>query len=176
LIYVDFTQMLPAFQMRRMWCIQDAPSRCIASFMYFKDADPLFDFLLTLMSAGGRGENDMTALMNHVRGTTEGVGLLPIIDHVCGGDDRYTANLPQFGALFDGAAVGQYVGGVDPRNAAGDTRGFINETTVFKCSEERFEWRGGRPYLNGHPLVNLHIHSKDLARWTANNLSGKQFD
>ncbi len=167
LIYVDFTKMLPAFQTLRVWCIQDAPNRCIASFMYFKDHDPLFDFLLTLMSAGARGENDMTALMNHVRGSSADVGLLPIIDHACDADTRYSEHLTRFGALFDGAAVGQYVGGVDPRNAAGDTRGFINETTVFKCSEERFEWRSGRPYLNGLPLVNLHIHSKDLARWSA---------
>lgn len=172
LIYVDFTAMLPAFQTRPMWCIQDAPQRCIASFMYFRGYDPLFDFLLSLMSAGARGENDMTALMNHVAANPE-VGLLPIINHPNNGDRRYSENLSLFGALFDGAAVGQYVGGVDPRNAPGDTRGFINETTVFKCSEECLSWVSGRPYLNGLPLVNLHIHSKELSRWLSpsNNLS-----
>ena len=173
LVYQDFLRQLPAFQTRRMWCVMDAPTRCIPSFVYWQDADAVFDLLLTLLGAGARGENDMTALASHAHKYPQGVGWLPIVTPGAGAPPEYSAELDRFGLLFDGAAVGQYIGGVDPRNQAGDTRGFINETTVFRCDRVRVEWRVGadglrRPYLNDRPLVNLHIHSKDLRRWVSN--------
>lgn len=171
LIYVDFTKMLPVFQTLPMWCVLDAPTRCVPSFVYWRNSDAIFNLLLSLLRAGERGENDMIALATHARLYTDDVGALPIITADYAGVDRlYSKHVDAFGALFDGAAVGQYIGGVDPRNDAGDTRGFINETTVFRCDRVRIEWNTGadglrRPYLNGMPLVNLHIHSKDLDRW-----------
>jgi hypothetical protein len=80
----------------------------------------------------------------------------------------------QFGGyIFDAAAIGQYVGGVDPRNCQGDTRGFVNETCVIKYADEGVViWKTEddnvkRPFLqrNNHqviPIFNLHIHSKAL--------------
>ena len=155
----------------------DAPTRCIPSFVYWRDADAVFDLLLTLLGAGARGENDMTALATHAHKFPQSVGWLPIVPAGCGAPPEFSAELERFGgALFDGAAVGQYIGGVDPRNQAGDTRGFINETTVFQCDRVHVEWRRGadglqRPFLNDRPLVNLHIHSKDLRRWLSNRAS-----
>jgi hypothetical protein len=170
LIYMDFTKLLPAFQTRRMMCVMDAPDRGIASFVYWRDVDALFDFLLSCLNAGSRGDNDMVTLARHAYAHGDTVGWLPIItpDYL-GVDPRYSERVAEFGALFDGAAVGQYIGGVDPRNTPGDTRGFVNETTVFKCDKATLEWRVQdglrRPFLNDTPLVNLHIHSKDLKRW-----------
>jgi len=76
------------------------------------------------------------------------------------------------GFIFDAAAMGQYIGGVDPRNSdAKDTTGFVNETCVIKYADfASFEWRGGRPFLRikGGPLVpifNLHIHCKNLKKF-----------
>jgi len=98
------------------------------------------------------------------------IGCLPIItNYVSDIPKRYTENANTFGVLFDGAAVGQYIGGIDKIHNKNDTSGFINETTVFQCDKAKVEWRyadGLRvPYLNGLPLVNLHIHSKELHRW-----------
>lgn len=173
LVYQDFLSLIPAFQTRRMWCVMDAPSRCIPSFVYWRDADAVFDLLLTLLGAGARGENDMTALATHAHKYPQSVGWLPIVPAGNGAPAPFCEELGRFGALFDGAAVGQYIGGVDPRNQAGDTRGFINETTVFRCDRVRVDWRRGadglfRPFLNDYPLVNLHIHSKDLRRYISN--------
>jgi hypothetical protein len=173
LVYQDFLPLVPAFQTRAMWCVMDAPTRCIPSFVYWRDADAVFDLLLTLLGAGARGENDMTALATHAHKYPQGVGWLPIVPDGVGAPPEYSAEQGRFGVLFDGAAVGQYIGGVDPRNQAGDTCGFINETTVFRCDRVRVEWKRGadslyRPYLNDLPLVNLHIHSKDLSRWISN--------
>lgn len=166
LIYYDFTKLLPVFQTRPMSCVLDAPLRCVPSFVYWRDADALFDLVLSLLNAGARGENDMIALARHAHAYPHKVLRLPIVTpDYAGIDAAYSSGLAEFGVLFDGAAVGQYIGGVDPRNTSGDTRGFINETTVFKCDRVRVTWRNGAPFLNDVPLVNLHIHSKDLRAW-----------
>ena len=74
--------------------------------------------------------------------------------------------------IFDAAAIGQLVGGVDPRNAAGDTRGFVNETCVIKYKEEgEIVWREvdgfNKPFIKIFtkevPIFNLHIHCKSLS-------------
>jgi hypothetical protein len=61
------------------------------------------------------------------------------------------------------------LGGVDPRNAPGDTRGFVNETCIIKFDKYSFFWKTDgikRPFImidgNEYPIFNLHIHSKNL--------------
>ena len=77
-----------------------------------------------------------------------------------------------FECIFDAAAMGQYLGGIDPRNDSNDTRGFINETCIIKYNGYKFCWIKDllsnlyKPYLIVNnkliPIINLHIHSKDL--------------
>jgi len=165
LLYMDFLEKLPMFQQKEMWCVLDAEDRCIPGFVYFKTPSILEELLHTCIDCSRAGMNDMTALAQFQRGS-RGVGCLPIITNYCAPlPQHYTEYAEAFGCLFDGACVGQYIGGVDPRNQPGDTRGFINETTVFQCDKVTIEWEDGKPWLNGLPLMNLHIHSKDLARW-----------
>jgi len=78
-------------------------------------------------------------------------------------------NSDTFPFIFDAAAMGQYLGGVDnPR----DTRGFINESCAIRYDLHQFEWEiiDGikKPFLvmkNGQrkPIFNLHIHCKKVA-------------
>lgn len=173
LIYHDFTKKIDIFRERDMWLVLDAPDRCIPSFLYFKSPSSIQDLLPTLITCAGRGINDMNALAYYYRNNQTKVGLLPIISNYQ--DDIpscYYEHASKFQCLFDGACVGQYIGGVDPRNIPGDTRGFINETTVFKCDKASVNWHIIEslryPFLNNLPLVNLHIHSKDLKRWSSN--------
>ena len=79
-----------------------------------------------------------------------------------------------FNMIFDAAAIGQFLGGVDPRNIPGDTTGFINETCVIKYDRYGFDWNidNGirKPFLidyNGDkiPIFNLHIHCKCLEKF-----------
>jgi len=153
LLYYDVSKLLDVFRTKDMWVIIDAPTRCIPGFMYIKSAKQLNDMLPTVLAGAAKGQNDMVTLAAYANKTTT-VGHLPIV--------KLT---PEFGVLFDGAAVGQYIGGVDPRNDPKNTIGFINETTTFKCDDQTIEWRQHVPYMNNLPLVNLHIHSKDLQRW-----------
>lgn len=84
------------------------------------------------------------------------------------------------GVVFDAAAIGQYIGGVDPRNISGDTSGFVNETCVIKYNQYRIIWEtydGKRlPYLviDGYlyPIYNLHIHSKNLKKFMRSRHEG----
>jgi len=75
-------------------------------------------------------------------------------------------NHDKFGYLFDAAAMGQFLGGIDPRNQPGDTRGFVNETCVIKYNAYKFVWDDHKPYLvisdYMFPIFNLHIHHKNL--------------
>lgn len=82
--------------------------------------------------------------------------------------------------IFDAAALGQMVGGVDPRNIGGDTRGFVNEECVIKYNDYgTIVWIDYKPYYRLHmkgialerdiPIFNLHIHSKNLHLYSSSN-------
>jgi len=166
LIYVDFMPKLSVFQSKSMWCVMDAENRCIPSFLYFKNHDILHLLLDTCIECVACKVNDMFALSEFKRRQPDLVGTLPIIKNYCDPiHPDFYQHADDFGFLFDAAAVGQYIGGVDPRNDGGDTIGFINETSVVKCNKVKLEWIGEYMYINDIPLVNLHIHSKDLKRW-----------
>jgi len=81
-------------------------------------------------------------------------------------------NFYDFHMIFDAAAIGQYLGGVDPRNIWGDTTGFVNETCVIKYDNFNILWKVSdirRPFIQiGEkevPIFNLHIHSKNLKKF-----------
>jgi hypothetical protein len=168
LIYVDPTKYLSVFQTRSMWCAMDSPNRCIPSFLYFKESSILSRVLDTCIVNASTNNNDMVALAQFRNNNPAEVGILPtVISYVDKIDPMYSEHAKDFTCLFDAAAVGQYIGGVDPRNISGNTVGFINETSIIKCNKMNIEWRDRKPFLNGLPLVNLHIHSKDLLRWTS---------
>jgi hypothetical protein len=71
--------------------------------------------------------------------------------------------------LFDGAAIGQYLGGVDPRNNSSNSIGFVNEQCIFNVSNYKYIWKNNEPYMiiNGSivKINNLHIHCKDLKKF-----------
>jgi len=75
-------------------------------------------------------------------------------------------NHHKFGFIFDAAAIGQFLGGIDPRNQPGDTRGFVNETCIIKYNVHQFIWEDHKPYIVINnlifPIFNLHIHHKNL--------------
>jgi len=94
-------------------------------------------------------------------------------------------NYARFPYLFDAAAMGQYLGGIDPLNQSGDTRGFVNETTVIQYDKYKFVWSNHLTQTNIYqpflyvadtdkenttqllPIFNLHIHSKTVNRFTS---------
>ena len=149
----------------------DSYSRNIASIMYIP-SHLIFEKVLDRFIYS---ENDMYNFSLIRKIMPETIDQFPI----CCPSESFTleqkyvcSNFDLFKMIFDAAAIGQYLGGVDPRNTPGDTRGFINETCVIKYTDFVYKWITGndgvrRPFIilkNGDsiPIFNLHIHCKCL--------------
>jgi hypothetical protein len=142
----------------------DSPTRMIPSVVWIPTPDSLRNILTNYDYAKNDMENFGTANIER----------LPIFpDYLTLGSRPYgpefqtiTERYSRYGWVFDAAAIGQFLGGVDPRNASGDTRGFVNETCIVKYNHYEFEWKNGCPFLKVagrlFPIFNLHIHSKNL--------------
>lgn len=139
--------------------VQDSPFRVIPSIVFIpnlKEITNFCDYIIKELHINSNA-NDMNIL-----------GKYPVksIFH----DDNL---------IFDGAAIGQYLGGVDPRNTSGNTVGFINETADLKCDQHTITKMmniNGLYYwtLDGKKIVNLHIHSKNLKKFRSDIIPKQQ--
>lgn len=152
----------------QMYIPFDTYDRNIVSIVYIPDGD-IFGKILSHYDFN---KNDMYNF-SEIRKQTNLINTLPIFVSRHGDNEErafITKGWSNFGGyIFDAAAIGQYVGGIDPRNMRGDTRGFVNETCIIKYNDEGdIFWNMGKPFLrlkgNGIevPIFNLHIHSKAL--------------
>lgn len=153
--------------------VQDARSRALASILYVpsvKVFEGFFEFCQTFTQAMDGPIHEMLLL-----GSYPGLETFP---------NTLTDKNIKYG-YWDGAALGQYLGGVDPRNITGytgspyknPTIGFINETSDFKpntaslhlIQEKRMSGPSfNKIFLNKQiPVHSLHIHSKDLTRFSS---------
>lgn len=151
----------------------DTFTRNIASIMFI----PNCDVFRTILDKYDFSKNDMENF-SIIQTQTGIIDNLPIFISDINGSPEYqfvTRGGDNFQMIFDAAAMGQYLGGVDPRNISGDTRGFVNETCIIKYDQYRFIWITiddiKRPFIvvkdaDGndcrYPIFNLHIHSKNL--------------
>ena len=182
LLYYNVDEELAeTFTEQKLYIPFDTYERNIASIVYIPDAD-IFSKILEHYDFG---KNDMYNF-SEIRKRTQLIQNLPIFvdgrDTALVGRDTVLAvdtvlerafvsnGFKKY--IFDAAAIGQLVGGVDPRNAAGDTRGFVNETCVIKYKEEgEIIWREvdgfNKPFIKIFtkevPIFNLHIHCKNLS-------------
>ena len=163
----------------------DSDARCIASIMYIANAEPLRALTQFIVDRIHLLDNDMHFLA-HFRHNFFQIYIdhFPIImpqyaaEHplvsrygdTTATPERYTCYFDDFKSIFDAAAIGQYLGGIDPRNGTSKP-GFINETTLFNVSDFEYEWIRDEknrlvPYLiyKGQKIKinNLHIHAKNL--------------
>jgi hypothetical protein len=162
---------------KKLYIPFDTYERNIASIVYIPDAD-VFSKILEHYDFG---KNDMYNF-SEIRKRTQLIQNLPIFveDTALSVGDALVGDALERAFvtngfkkyIFDAAAIGQLVGGVDPRNAAGDTRGFVNETCVIKYKEEgEIIWREidgfNKPFIKIFtkevPIFNLHIHCKNLS-------------
>lgn len=194
LLYADAARLCP--ELERLYPGLAVPfdndRRGIAGLMYVRNAAAMARFTHFIAEFFARNPgvriNDMTLLgLYHERLGPEHMDALPVVP---AGDPRpaasltglvpadpalYSRHADRLRAVFDTGALGQYLGGVDPRNVQGRrTVGFLNESAVYQPSRYRFrlipDAKGRRvPHLapagtdGFQPIVNLHIHSKDLA-------------
>jgi hypothetical protein len=162
LTYYNTNELSP-FLKEKLYLPFDSYQRNIASIMYIPNAS-LFKEVLDHYDYS---KNDMDNFCR-IRDKTQLIENFPIFIPIpsLNAEQRSVCN-PSIPFVFDAAAIGQYLGGVDPRNIPGDTRGFINETCVI-------QYKGlilfdKKPYLlvedTLYPVFNLHIHSKQLEQF-----------
>ena len=151
----------------------DSKTRCIPGIMYI----PNFEILQTCLDHFKDNINDMEnwgACYNELPHLIDTLPIFPL-DNSSTELTNITKNYNQFNCIFDAAAIGQYLGGVDPRNVKGDSSGFVNETCLVNYSKYNIIWKTDpicnmlAPFLQINsqdiPIVNLHIHSKNLKRF-----------
>lgn len=150
----------------KIYLVMDSVNRCIPSIMYIPD----YRHLTTLIENYIFDKNDMVNLANFYNKNRENILTFPIINDGKA-KSMYNENYDTFQSIFDGAAIGQLLGGVDPRNISGNTIGFVNETCEIKYNNYEFKWCLNEdnikvPFINIDNkwilINNLHIHSKNL--------------
>ena len=157
--------------------VQDAPGRVIPSIMFFgndKILERLNIFISDIFEKSPYFMNDMDILGRYM--------------------DKYELPVEpnEHLMVFDGAAIGQYLGGVDPKNISNEknmlieymnpTRGFVNETALLKPNVLQFRKTNvcmdhldisTNMYLVSNDnkkyntIANLHIHSKQLYQFSS---------
>jgi hypothetical protein len=161
---------------------------CIPGIVYIANRDRLRAVIPFVAEMGGRGMNDMEIFAAiRKRQSRDVIDNLPVIPLSyleesrqlgkplpnTSNPDRYCAHVEVFNSIFDGAALGQYLGGLDPLFGP-PTPGFINYNSVFDPSRFQYTWEideKGRkiPYAHHaerkYRINNLHIHSKQLEKF-----------
>jgi hypothetical protein len=159
LTYINLDKILK-FIDKKMMIVMDSEDRCIPSIIYCKNY-AVWEVLFEKISFS---QNDMQWLGTLYKLFPDMIGKFPIIDKGEFSDNK-------FNGIFDAAAMGQYLGGVDSDK---NTVGFINETCVIKYDKYKFIWKKRKgllvPYLVSDKEVrifNLHIHCKDLKKFSS---------
>ncbi|MEN9654609.1 MAG: hypothetical protein RL235_721, partial [Chlamydiota bacterium] len=188
MLYADLEELLPVLRRRYKGKIGipfDNDTRGIASLIYVSGLRPLDRFLKFVVDCGRRSDTDMSLLsrFRHElwRQWTEPLPIgipqygdkHPFISpagHRPKNPELFVVHADEFCSFFDAAAIGQYLGGIDPIHRS-DTIGFINESCVVNPSHFQYEWvideKGRRvpeAIFEGvrWRINNLHVHSKNL--------------
>lgn len=191
MLYVDIQEIVDVFKnYYSIGAIFDNDNRCIPCFLYIANKDCMQKLAEAFAYYSYYGKNDMeiVALFKNMN-DKKVIDFLPVVPqeylqsyelkslagHTTGQADRYANNIELFNSIFDGAALGQYLGGCDPRNG-NYSPGFINESSLFNSSNFIYEWENdlqGRrvPYIviknKKYRINNLHIHSKNLNQFAS---------
>ncbi|NDD15133.1 MAG: hypothetical protein EB072_21500, partial [Betaproteobacteria bacterium] len=151
--------------------------RGYGSVLYFTDARAIERLCAYALSAPLQNDMDMLgAFYDLYQGY--GVESLPTVPtSICLAEGldvrRYARPDEENWGLFDGAYLGQYVGGIDPIHDRRVLTGFVNENAPVDPHKLGLAWRyeEGKPSListtaNNQPIHNLHIHSKRTFAYT----------
>lgn len=192
MLYRDMNELIPTLHAHyagQLGITLDNDTRCIAGLVYVARPEPLAKFLDLVISRLRTQSYDMFYLAQFHAVEPWSAQQLPILPQsyamsyelVNPQGQRAKDSTPywryakEFGGIFDAAAIGQYLGGIDPIHGK-DTVGFVNECSVFNPSRVEITWQRdtqGRlvPYLRcGNEscrINNLHIHSKNLAAFSS---------
>ncbi len=189
LVYYDISKIVDVLRANYdIGFVRESDTNCIAGFMYIKEAKflkPLCQFFVK------EDMSDMEGISEY--GHRNGLHYLPVVSEnytlqekmdygrreriVVRNPEQFCENVDKFSCVFDGAAYGQYIGGLDPKLGKKDTIGYINPNACFNPEKCGIVWEikdnkkvpfyaYGKEKL---PIVNLHIHSKELRKYRSDS-------
>ncbi len=199
LIYCDLEELLPIFRdtYKGIGAPFEQDYRGGAGFIFVADHASINALARYLKDNMSRNKSEMELLSAFKKQFgKEYIDQLPIIsnayvqDHLplkdaSGRQDQldpfsYSQYADKFGSIFDMCSYGQYIGGPDPRNGDSLGPGYINPCAIFKCSDLELTWELDErnrkiPHMSykgtKYRLNNLHIHCKDLNKFSATGLN-----
>lgn len=148
--------------------------------LYVKNTNTLSNLNVFLLGMCSSGKNEMELGYQFIVENREEADFLPVVSNECDvreSDFEYaTAHGSAFRGVFDAAAYGQYLGGIDERNGNGLQIGFVNKASAFPTDQFEYKpvkfddgllfWTAHR-HGNSWPLYVLHIHSKYLENFVS---------
>ena len=170
MIYDNLDNLKDKFNKDKIYLVFDNIDRVIPSIMYINN----YSNFKIILDNYDMNNNDMVNLGKYYNSSF--VEPFPIIS-IDSDENYFNKNFKSFNSIFDGAAIGQYFGGIDKINDKNDTIGFINETCIIKFNNYKFYWKKinelWNPYIeinnNLIKINNLHIHSKALENFLSDN-------
>jgi len=187
MLYANLEPLLPYFQKHYpgIGATFDNEERCIAGFVWIANSHAMKSLAKYFVKKASKKLLDMRVISDYRHEfSTQWIDALPIImpeyascyplrsphNHTTHRPESYSNRFELFQAIFDAAAIGQFLGGIDPiyKN---NQPGFINESCLFNPSLLQYQWiydeQGRRvPHAAflGHlyKIINLHIHAKRL--------------
>ena len=190
LLYMNLNELLPVFKEKYTGIAAtfDNDQRCVPGFIYISNAEVIKKLAHCFAHHAKKGLDDMK-ILNKFRSENQrkNIEFLPIIHkgyiesnsmispmgHRVKDKSLFCNNIELFDAIFDAAAMGQYLGGIDPQNGV-SRPGFINESCIFNPDSLKYQWEKDAHdrlvlftvYNNEkRRVVNLHIHSKNLEKF-----------
>lgn len=171
LIYHNIDEIINKIDKNYMYIPFDTYTRNVASILYI----PNTEIYKKILDEYDFNKNDMYNF-SQIKEKTNLIKNFPIfsneIDNLTAEEKFVSENFEIFNNeyIFDGAAIGQYLGGIDPKNTSKNTIGFVNETCVVKYNKYKiwFETINNNkiPYIELNnkkiKIFNLHIHCKKL--------------
>lgn len=152
-----------------MHIVIDSDTRSIPSIIWFRNKEILNSLSTFIYS--NNSNNDMRNIFLFYLNNKDKVSNFPILPTNLNlryqSNLNYSNNYDKFNSIFDGAAIGQYLGGID--NTDDNTIGYISPDCIFDVSNFQYEWYGNIPYMvfdnKKIKINNLHIHSKKLKKF-----------
>lgn len=172
ILYFDPTKYLEKFRSHARFAVPFDRSRAIPGIVWYQDTIIAKDLALYIQERSGMPDFDV--LRQFCDSGMFDAKPLPTMSTVYAktknlSENNYSFGYEKFGGIFDAAAIGQYIGGVDPRNIPGDSRFFENETSDLNVAECELAWKYGDKFryptlkMRGEyiPIYSLHAHSKN---------------
>ena len=178
LLFQDLEKILKEIKFYNFACIRDSINRVIGSLIFIKNKK--VSKRIVKISNNYLNENDMK-ILNYLDKKISNTINLPLgenLDFIQ--KSKNFKKIKKIPFIFDAAAIGQFIDG--PHRKKLLTRiffnikkffmineGFINTETNLKIYNWKIKWKNKKPYKQENekliPIVNLHIHSKNLKKF-----------